>query len=418
MTHSRHALWFALFFSLLVTSAHADNWPGWRGPRGDGTSTEKNVPIKWSGTDNVVWKVPLPGVGHASPIVWEDRVFVVTNIDEARTLICLDRVTGKTLWSRTVLEAPPERIHRLNSRASSTPVTDGQRVYVSFLDKKDMFVAAYDFNGKQLWAKRPGVFSSRHGYCSSPILWKDKVIINGDHDGPGYLVALDRRTGQTVWKQPRPNNTRSYCTPIIRTIDGRNQMILSGTKCVASYDPDTGKQHWIVQGPTQQYVASLVYNGELLFLTCGFPELHMLAIDPRGSGDVTETHVSWHESKTKHASYVPSPISVGPYFMVVSDFGSATCYEAKSGRVVWREKLGRHFSASLVEANGLVYFTADQGEDRGEKGVTLVVRPGPTLDIVAKNVLDEPVYASPAISNGQLFLRGDKHLYCIGRTTN
>ena len=303
----RRTACFGLLVALVLAStAAAENWPGWRGPRGDGTSAEKNVPVKWSENENIAWKSAIPGKGHSSPIVWGDRVFLVTAIDDERVLLSVDRSTGDILWQRTVLGAPLERIHRLNSYASSTPVTDGQRVYVSFLDEKQMYIAAYDFAGRRLWEARPGVFSSVHGYCSSPILWKDTVIINGDHDGPAYIVALNKETGQTVWKTERPNRKRSYCTPIIREIDRpggkRHEMILSGSECVAAFDPDTGKQLWIHEGPTEQYVASLVYNGDLLFLTCGFPELHLMGIRPGGDGDVTETHVAWHEATPQHAS--------------------------------------------------------------------------------------------------------------------
>ena len=387
-------------------AALAESWPGWRGPRGDGTSMEKNVPIRWSGTQNILWKVPIPGKGHASPIVWGRHIFVATAIKEKkhRILLCLDRKDGKILWQRVVLEAPLERTNSLNSYASSTPATDGQRVYISFLDRDKMFIAAYDFDGNRLWEIRPGVFASMHGYCSSPVLWKDKVIVNGDHDGPSYIVALSRATGQTIWKTPRPNRTRSYCTPIIRQIDGRNQMVLSGTMCLASYDPDTGEQHWLIDGPTEQFVASIVYNGELLFMTCGFPDRFIQAIRPDGRGNVTDTHVLWQ--KDRDCSYVPSPIALGPYFLVVADNGVATCFEAKTGKSCWRERLGPHYSASLVSANGLVYFLSD-------KGVMTVVKPGAELEIVARNELGENTYASPAISDRQIFLRGAKHLYCI-----
>jgi len=354
-----------------------------------------------------LWKTPIPGKGHASPIVWEDRVFVVTALEESeqRRLLCLDAVSGGILWQRVVLTAPFEPVHALNSRASSTPATDGERVYVSFLDRDKMCVCAYDFEGNLVWQVRPGPFASRHGYCSSPILWKDKVILNGDHDGPAYLIALDRRTGRTLWKTMRPNNTRSYCAPIIRTIEGRNQMVLSGNLCVASYDPDSGKQHWIIDGPTEQFVASLVYNGEMLFMTCGYPDHFMQAIDPNGSGNVTKTHVVWQ--KTEDCSYVPSPIAVGPYFLLTSDGGVATCLKAKTGEALWRERLGRHFSASPISASGLVYFLSD-------KGIMTVVKPGPSLEIVARNELGERTFASPAVSNGRLFLRSERHLHSIG----
>jgi outer membrane protein assembly factor BamB len=363
----------------------------------------------------VAWKQAIPGIGHASPIVWEDRVFVVTCLPdkEQRCLICLDRRTGQTLWQKLVLTSPLEKKHALNSAASSTPVTDGKHVYVSFLDRKAMFMAAYDFQGHQVWAVRPGPFSSVHGYCASPILYRDTVIVNGDHDGDAYIVALDRETGTTRWKTMRENKTRSYCTPIIREIDGRTQMLLSGSLCVASYNPNDGSRLWIIDGPTEQYVASLVYDGELIYLTCGFPQEHLMGIRPTGRGNVTDTHVVWHH-KTRDAAYVPSPIVVNGYFIVVDDFGTVTCYRARSGELLWREKLARHYSASILEANGLVYLCADQGLDRADQGVTTVIRPGPTLDIISTNLLGEPVVASPAVSNGQLYLRGETHLYCIG----
>ena len=405
--------WTAIFSLLFLTAipflqANIENWPGWRGPRGDGSSLDPGVPVSWNLKENLVWKAPLPGKGHASPIVWENRVYVVTAIEgtRQRALLCIDRKTGREIWQKNILESPFERIHQLNSRASSTPVTDGKRIYLSFLDGNDMFIAAYDMAGTPLWRKRPGNFSSRHGYCSSPIIWKDKLIINGDHDGDAYIVALDRTTGDPLWKTERPNKTRSYCTPIIRNIKGRNQMILSGNKCVASYDPDTGRQHWIVDGPTEQFVASLVYNGELLFMTCGFPKRFMQAIDPTGSGNVTKSHVLWTTSKG--CSYVPSPISIGPYFLVVADNGVASCFMAKTGERLWMERLpGRH-SASIISANGQAYFLSD-------RGVMTVIKPGPKFKVVAQNNLGEETNASPAIYNGQIFLRGDKHLFCIAK---
>src|SRR3989339_243989 len=315
--------------------ADAENWPCWRGPRGDGSSLESGIPLRWHGPrhENLAWKTRIPGVGHASAIVGQGRVFLVTCRDDRneRILLCLDRQTGEILWERTVASVPLERKHRLNSFASSTPATDGQSVYVSFLDRKEMLAVAYDFAGHRRWVTRPGAFSSVHGYCSSVVLFENLVLLNGDHDGDAYLVALDRDTGKTVWKTPRENKTRSYSTPIIRQIDGRTQMMLSGSKCVASYDPQNGSRHWILHGPTEQFVASLVYNGHLLFLTAGFPEHHILAILPDGRGDVTQTHVVWRTEKG--CSYVPSPIVSrdGRYFLVVSDEGIASCFEAATG---------------------------------------------------------------------------------------
>jgi len=299
-----------------------------------------------------------------------------------------------------------ERKHSLNSHASSTPATDGQLVYVAFLDVDTMVVAAYDFDGNQRWLVRPGPFASMHGFCSSPILFKDKVIVNGDHDGDSYLIALSRKDGSTLWKTMRENHTRSYCVPIIRDLDGRTQMVLSGDKCVASYDPNNGKRHWIIDGPTEQFVASPVYNEKagLLFITGGFPDHHILAVKPNGHGNVTQSKIVWRTNRG--VSYVPSPISVGDYFFVVSDGGVAHCFEAKTGKLIWQERLGEHH-ASLVSAEGLVYFLNDNG-------VMNVVKAAGKFEPVAKNELGEKTFASPAISHGQLFLRGDKHLFCIG----
>jgi hypothetical protein len=400
----------SILLSAFTLAARGEEWPAWRGPRGDGSSLERGVPTQWNGPEgrNIRWKTEIPGVGHASPIVWGDRVFLVSCLEDTldRIVLCVDRTSGKILWQRTVVNAPLEKKHRLNSHASSTPATDGELVYVSFLDRDQMLVAAYDFEGRQRWLVRPGPFASVHGYCSPPTLFENLVIVNGDHDGDAYLVALDRATGKTVWKTARENKTRSYCAPIVRQIDGRWQLILSGSKCVASFDPRDGSRHWIIDGPTEQYVASLVYNGKLLFMTAGFPEFHIQAIRPEGNGNVTNTHVAWHT--TKGCSYVPSPIvgGKGRFFLVVSDNGSASCFEASDGTRHWMERIGPHYSASPIEADGLVHFTDD-------RGTTKIIRPGETFELVAENELGEDVYASPAVSRGALFVRGEKHLYRI-----
>jgi outer membrane protein assembly factor BamB len=409
MMSAFHNLSRIAFLVVGFASARAENWPCWRGPRLDGTSLETQIPRGWNSGSNVAWKAELPGTGHASPIVWNDRIFTVSAVAEtqARELLCLDRTNGKLLWQKTVVTSPMERKHSLNSHASSTPATDGELVYVAFLDKAEMLVGAFDFEGHQRWLVRPGPFASMHGFCSSPILYKDKVIVNGDHDGDSYIVALSRKDGSTLWKTPRENHTRSYCVPLLREIDGRMQMVLSGDKCVASYDPNNGQLHWIIDGPTEQFVASIVYNEKagLLFMTGGFPDHHILAIKPDGHGNVTKTKIAWRTNRG--VSYVPSPISVGDYFFVVSDSGVAHCFEATTGKLMWEERVGIHH-ASLVSAEGLVYFLNDDGEMN-------VVQAGPKFQSLAKNRLGEKTFASPAISRGHIFLRGDKHLFCIGR---
>lgn len=403
-------LFCAILVAPLAPVAASENWPGWRGPLGDGTVRDApGLPVGFSIDENTVWKTEIPGLGHSSPVIWEDRIFLVSADaeGETRVLHCLDRISGELLWSRVVLESPLERAHRLNSHASSTPATDGERIYVTFLDRNEMFVAAYDFEGKELWTSRPGTFSSVHGYCSCPVLWNGKVIVNGDHDGDAYLVALDEATGEIVWKTDRPNRKRSYCTPIIREIEGRPQMILSGSLSVASYDPDTGEQIWVIDGPTEQFVASLVYHEDLnlLFLTCGYPEKHILAIRPDGRGNVTDTHIVWRDSVG--AAYVPSPVLVGDFFLIVADNGVASCFEAATGERYWRERLPGGHSASLIAANGLAYFISDEG-------IVSVVKPGPTFEVVAQSELGEKVSASPAVFGDRLFIRGERHLYCLG----
>lgn len=407
MSRTASAL-LALTYAIAALAARAEDWPGFRGPRGDGSSTEKGLPIRWSGTENVAWKVPVPGRGHASPAVFGDRIFLISALEEQqeRILLCLDRRTGKTLWQRTVLKAPLERIHELNSYASSTPLADAKHVYVSFLDRDRMFLAAYTHAGEKVWEARPGPFSSMHGYCSSPVPYKNTIIVNGDHDGNGFLVALNRDTGQTVWKTARPNNTRSYCTPIIREIDGKPHMMLTGTKCVASYNPDDGTLQWIMDGPTEQFVAAPVYDGKHLFITAGYPDKHVLAINPRGTGKLPETNITWRTRRG--AAYVPSPILSGKYLLVVSDGGFLSCWVADTGEQLWTERLGSGHSASPISAEDRVYFQSD-------RGVTTVLKPGSTFEKLAVNELGEDSFASPVPSQGQIFLRGVKHLFAIGR---
>jgi outer membrane protein assembly factor BamB len=399
-----------LSFLLLNLPLHAENWPQWRGPRLDGTSLDQGFPVKVD-EKSLAWRVELPGVGHASPIVWGDRVFTVAAVAETeeRVLQCLNRADGKMLWQKRVLKSPLEGKHRLNSHASSTPATDGERVFTAFLEGESVVVSAHDFSGQQLWQVRPGVFASKHGFCSSPILFEDKVIVNCDHDGPGYIVAFARADGRELWRIARPNQTRSYCVPVIREMAGRTQMVLSGTKCVTSYDPRDGRLLWMIDGPTEQFVASLVHDEKsgLLLMTGGFPEHHILAIKPDGVGNVTDTHIEWRTNKG--VSYVPSPICENGWFLIVSDSGIGHCFDAKTGDIVWEERMKEHH-ASLVSAEGRVWFINDFGTLR-------TVKPSRSYDLVAESELEEKVFASPAMSEGQIFVRGERGLICLGKRT-
>lgn len=427
----------ALALSLFVANvAFAEDWPCWRGPRLDGRSAEKGLPTKWSAKDNVAWKTPLPGVGHSSPVVHGDRVFVTSCLlkEQERVLLCLDRRDGKILWQRTVVESPLEPKHRLNSYASSTPATDGEHVWVTFLrlrpktDKDgpirkprekspvpanlhaEMVVACYTVAGDKVWEKVPGQFYSRHGFCTHVVPYKDTLLLNGDQDAEAYLVALDKQTGEEKWRVDRPNRVRSYCAPLIVNAGGKTQMVLTGSLCTTGYDPDTGKLLWIMDGPTEQYVASPVFGDGLLFMTAGFPDYHNWTIRPDGAGNITKSHVAWHEARTvaRKASYVPSPLYVPGHFWVISDLGNLSCFEAKTGRRVFLEKLGTHHSASPVLADGHVYLTDDAG-------VTYVLKAGGTFEVVSQNSLGEECYSSPAVSQGQLFIRTLGHLWCIGK---
>ena len=415
----------ACFFTI---TSQAENWPGWRGPRGDGSSNSTTPPLKWDAEtgEGILWKTEIPGIGHASPIIWKDRAFIVTcDLDaEVRQLIALDANKGAILWKQDVIKAKLEKKHALNSFASGTPATDGELIYVTFFEADDkeviapnvgserkifpgkMVVAAYDFQGNQQWLVKPGEFISAHGYSSCPVLYKDLVIVNGDHDGDSYILALNKLTGKTVWKTKRSYGIRSYCTPLIREIEGRMQMVFSGSKHIISLNPDSGEVHWVVEGPTEQFVASMVYDGELFYMCAGFPTYHVMGIDPRGKGDVTESHVRWHSKEVR--CYVPSPVVIGDYLIVADDRGTANCYSTKDGTRQWLDRLGNHFSASLLKANGLAYLFADDG-------LTKIIKPGKELEIVAENPLNEYIYASPAIANNRLYIRGEKHLYCIGK---
>lgn len=415
---ARRTGWFALVrrggTALLLLAMGAglcrgENWPGWRGPRGDGTSLETNVPLKWSATENVAWKTALPGEGHSSPIVWGDRIFLTTALKETeeRVLLCLDRVTGKVLWQQTVLRAPLEAKNPENSYASATPITDGQRVYVTFLDGKEVVVAAHDLAGRPVWLVRPGLFQAVWGFSHTPLLFEDKAIVDCDSKGENFIVAVSRADGHTLWKVPRENGTHSYAAPFIHAMAGGTQMIIAGNKAMTSYDPRTGKKLWVVDGPSEDSVATPVYNEAAgLVLGCSsWPKRVLVAIKPDGAGNVSQTKVAW--TSAEGAPYVPSPLSLGNWFLTAAFNKEAYCFEAATGKVLWHEKMGLHH-ASPVTANGLVYFLNDDG-------VMHIVKAGPVFELVARNELGEKTYASPALSNGQMFLRGFKNLYCIGR---
>ncbi len=403
---------FTLFFLVItnLTVTMGQNWPSFRGPNGDGTSTEKNIPLKWDSVKNVVWKTTVPGVGYSSPVVWGDKIFLTTALSgtQEKVLLCYDAKKGGLLWQKTLLKTNFEKKHDHNSYASGTPATDGSKVYVSFLDGKDVVVAAYDFSGKQVWIQRPGTFASPHGYSCSPVLFEDKVIINGDSQGDSFVAALSRTNGSTLWKVAHERPAHSFSTPIIRKIAGKTQMIFLGNREIASYNPANGAKYWFVSGPSEDFCSSPVYNSKsgLVLVSSAWPIRNLVAIKADGQGDVTNSHVVW-ESR-KGAYYVPSPVTTDDYLFSTMTTGQVHCIEVATGKVVWTKDMGAQY-ASPVLANGLVYMPNDNG-------VVTVIKPGPKFEQVAQNSIGEKMMASIAISNGKFYIRGYKHLFCISPT--
>ena len=394
--------------STLSSLTHAQNWPCWRGPNGDGTSTEINLPLKWDLTTNVIWKSKVPGTGHSSPIIWEDKLFTLTALidSQEKVLLCYNAQNGNLLWQKTIVKSPFEGKHNDNSYASGTPATDGKFVYVSVLDNDDVVVAAYDFSGNQIWEMRPGKFSSPHGYSCSPALFEDKVIINGDSKGEAFVAALNKSDGKVIWKVNHDNPAHSFSTPIFREMAGKKQMIFCGNKEIASYNPDNGSKYWWINGPSEDFCSSPVYNEKLglVLVSSAWPQRHLLAIKPDGKGDVTESKVVWQT--TKGAYYVPSPVCTEEYLFTTMTNGQVHCIEVATGNILWTENLGKQYSSSVL-ANGLVYMPNDDG-------IITVIKPGPVFEMVAQNSIGERMNASPAISNGKIYLRGSEHIFCIG----
>jgi outer membrane protein assembly factor BamB len=324
-----------------------------------------------------------------------------------RVLISLDRASGKILWQETVVNAPLETKHGENSHASSTPVTDGETVYVTFLDGKEVVVAAYDFAGRRKWIARPGQFDSHWGFAHSPVLLDDKVLVACCGIKAGFIAALGRVDGKEVWRVDPKRLGQAFSAPFVREMAGRVQMIVPANTVVTSYDPKDGRPLWTTDGPSKEFIATPVYNEKAGLLLCGssWNAQIVVAIRPDGEGNVTKEKVVWQTKEG--APYVPSPIAVGDYFLTASAKKELCCYEAASGKVLWKQEgVGLHH-ASPVAVGGLVYFLNDDG-------VIHVVKAGPKYELTAKNELGEPTYASPAISRGQIFLRSFSNLYCIG----
>jgi outer membrane protein assembly factor BamB len=428
-----------LAISSLTTAGSAANWPQWRGPDGSGISTEKNLPAAWTPTTNIKWKAAIPGRGHSSPIVWGNRVFVTTAVEgdvvpgakaakhmlgdkefvhpdsigadrkHQFKVIALNRESGKLVWEVTAWEGTPyDNRHRKSSYAASTPATDGKMVY-AFFGTEGLY--AYDFNGKLAWKANLGNMANLGmGTGTSPILFENLVIVQCDEDnGEGsFIVALDKKTGKEAWRTPRKIQI-SWSTPLLVKTATRSELITSGTEHVISYDPATGKELWRHKGLESNAIPSPVANNETVYLVAGFPAKIAMAIKLGGSGDLTGTpNVPWKYAKG--TAYVPSPILYGDYLYLTTDRGILTCIDAKTGEVKYeggRIPIPATFTASPVAFEGKILMTSEDGD-------TFIVKAGPKHEVLATNSVGEPVYASPAIADGRIFIRGEKNLYCIG----
>ena len=403
---------YAALAATLLLTAHAENWPQFRGPRGDGTSAENSAPTSWSQTSNVVWKTPIPGEGHSSPVVWSDSIFLTSASRENgdRLLLKLNASTGKIVWQTAVEKSDRESMHRENSSASSTPATDGASVITSFQVGDKVDIRSYDFDGKLRWSAQPLNFNGEHGYSYSPIFYKDLVILDCRQEGDAATIAFDKNDGSIRWKTEPKKARISHITPLLINDGSRDQLFVSGSDETASYDPATGKQLWWCKGPSDVSVAGMSFGSDLLFVTSGYPNRSRMAIRTDGSGDVTDSHVAWKMSR--QATYVPSPVYHGGHFYSILDEGMMLCFDAKTGETKWDHRLGGRFRSSLLLAGGLIYATND-------KGLTTIFRASPAgFQPVAANHLKESCYATHALSNARLFIRTAENIYSIGNPKN
>jgi outer membrane protein assembly factor BamB len=384
-----------LFLSFLLLAAQ--DWPRWRGPDGNAVSPESPLPRTWTPSDNVAWKVAVPGEGASSPIVSGDAVFVTSSLDNGTRRIVhgLDRATGRTRWTRETKDENPERTSALTGHAAATPATDGARVVASF---GNAGVVCYDFAGELLWRRRFGEFDSELGLASSPILHDGRAYLVCDHDGnrtrsfDSFLAALDLKTGAILWKTDRPGLERSWSTPIVV----RGEIIVSAQDELRAYDPAGGRLLWTAPGTTGWVAPSPVFGGGLIFAVSG-KDGPTLAIRPGGEA-------AWREARG--GPYVCSPLLVGDVLYLLAEEGVFTCREAATGRLVYRERVAGKFTASPVAGDGKIYLV-------NEAGTATVVKAGRTFEVLAENRLEEECLASPALAHGALFLRTRRQLYCI-----
>jgi hypothetical protein len=407
-----------------------EGWPQLRGPRGDGTATAREVPVVWSETNNLVWKIPMPGCGRSSPVVLGDRIWLTSalarglgrkrigpddmQVAEHVTLlaVCLNRADGRIVWQTPLFEIDqPGPVHHLNSWATPTPIVEPGRLYCDF---GTYGTAGVDANtGKVLWQQRLAV-DHQVGPGSSPALWRNALLLVRDGCDAQYVAGLDKRTGQVIWKTDRPpietpttDLRKSFSTPLLVRSGGRAQMVVAGAHWIVSYDPGTGREIWRVRhGQGFSFGACPVFGHGTVFFSTGSFKAELWAIRADGEGDVTSTHVAW--KCLRQIPIMSSPVLAGDELYWVSDDGIAYCAEARSGEVRWQKRLGGRYLASPLYAEGRIYFFAFDGK-------ATVVKAGRQFELLAENILEGPLVATPALLNRSIFLRTDSHLYRIGK---
>jgi outer membrane protein assembly factor BamB len=394
---------------ILVADGEGQNyWPNWRGPSGQGRVEGSGYPDTWSDTENVLWKVPVPGRGHSSPIVWGNQIFLTTAHSDGTkmTLLSFDRSGGELVWEAAVPFTSREHIYQKNSHASATPVTDGELVFASFGHQGLM---AVDLEGNLVWHNKIEDLDNYHGSAGSPVLYKDTVIIYQDHRGDSFVAAFDKQTGDVAWRTEREWMT-GWGTPIVIDAGERDELIVSSQSNVYGYDPNTGEELWTVEGNMFEVIPTPVVGHGMVFTSSGRAGPTM-AIRPGGSGDVTDSHVVW--STPKGSPFVPSPIVVGEYLYMINDMMSiVTTYEARTGKLMYQGRLGRAsregFSASPIAVDGKIFFTNDDGQ-------TFVLEQGPEFKLLHINELNAGTLASPALVDGVWYFRTDSELIAIGK---
>ena len=388
----------------------AEDWPQFRGPTGQGVSTESELPVEWSESRNVRWKVEVPGAGWSSPVVAGDRVWLTTAVVDRNgtslRALAFDAATGRRVVDAEVFHLPRRNLlNPKNSHASPTPIVDGDRVYVHFGADG---TAALTSSGEVVWRKRFS-YESQHGNGGSPTLYKDLLILSCDGSDIAFVVALDKQTGSEKWRtRRRAPFDQAYSTPLVIRVGEQDQLVSAGAYRAVAYDPDSGREIWRV-GYADGFsnVPRPVFANGLVYIATGFQEPSLIAVRPDGTGDVTRTHVAW--TLRRSAPHTPSPIAVGDELYVVNDMGIATCLDGRTGETLWRERLGGNYSASPVFADGRIYFLS-------EEGVATVLAPGKTFRKLATNQIDGATLASMAIADRSIFIRTDAALYRLGRT--